>query len=260
MNRSFLIGRFLPAHGASFGRLPKRKLTKGAISTETLAKRFEARALSFHSRNLEYLVFGQIGMILSLSLTVGAFTSSISLSGTDSIEAQEQEVVQMEEMVQTAQIERPPPPPRPMVPVEVPDETRLEDSEMDLDAFLDMNVAMTDLPPPTPAPSKQVAEEEDEIFVVVEQMPVIKGGLQQLYKYVEYPDLARKAGLEGTVVIKIVVSPEGKPTQPEVLKSVHKVLDDAAINGIMQLQFEPARQRNRLVSVWISIPVVFDLK
>lgn len=206
-------------------------------------------------------MFGQIGMILSLSVTIGAFTSNIGLSGTDSVEAPEQEVVQMEEMVQTAQIEQPPPPPRPMVPVEVPDETRLDDSEMDLDAFLDLNVAVTDLPPPAPTPSKQVEEEEeDEIFVVVEQMPVIKGGLQQLYKYVEYPDLARKAGLEGTVVIKIVVSPEGKPTQPVVLKSVHKVLDDAAINGIMQLEFEPARQRNRPVSVWISIPVVFDLK
>ncbi|MDA1028882.1 MAG: energy transducer TonB [Bacteroidetes bacterium] len=260
MDRPFLIGRFLPAHGASFGRLPKRALTKGAISTETLAKRFEARAISFHHKNLEYLVFGQIGMILSLSLTIGAFTSSIGLSGMDSIEAPEQELVQMEEMVQTAQIQRPPPPPRPPVPVEVPDETRLDDSELDLDAFLDINVAITDLPPPAPAPSRKMEEEEDEIFVVVEQMPVIKGGLQQLYKYVQYPDLARKAGLEGTVVIKIVVSPEGKPTKPEVLKSVHKVLDDAAINGIMQLEFEPARQRNRPVSVWISIPVVFDLR
>jgi periplasmic protein TonB len=89
---------------------------------------------------------------------------------------------------------------------------------------------------------------------------VIKGGLQQLYKYIEYPSLARKAGLEGTVVIKLVVTPEGKPSQLEVLKSVHHVLDDAAMAGIMKLEFEPARQRSREVPVWISIPVVFELK
>ncbi len=260
MTRSFLIGRFLPAHGASFGKMPKRALTEGPISTETLAVRFEARAVSYQKRNLEYLVFVQIGLILSLSLTIGAFSSSIGLSEEGSFEAPEQEVVQMEEMLQTEQIQRPPPPARPPVPVEVPDETSLAEIDLDLDSFLDLNVAVTDLPPPAPVPVRQEEEDEDEVFVVVEQMPVIKGGLQMLYKYVEYPNLARKAGLEGTVVIKLIVSPEGKPTKPEVLKSVHEVLDNAAIAGIMKLEFEPARQRNRPVSVWISIPVVFELK
>ena len=144
------------------------------------------------------------------------------------------------------------------VPVEVPNETALEDVDLELDAFLDLNIAVTDIPPPAPARVEE--DDEEEIFVVVEEMPVIKGGLQQLYKYIEYPSLARKAGLEGTVVIKLVVTPEGKPSQPEVLKSVHQVLDAAAIAGIMKLEFEPARQRSREVPVWISIPVVFELK
>ena len=258
MNRPFLVGRFLPAHASSFGKLPSTPITKGAIPAETLKSRFSERAVSYRRRKLQHLVFGQIGMILALSMTIGAFNLRISLSGEASFVAPEQEIVQMEEIVQTAQLQKPPPPPRPPVPVEVPDETALDEVDLDLDAFLDMDVA-TDIPPPPPAPA-EVVDDEEEIFMVVEQMPVIKGGLQQLYKYVEYPKIAQKTGIEGTVVVKLVVSPEGKPTQLEVIKSVHQTLDDAAVAGIMKLEFEPARQRSRAVSVWISIPVVFDLK
>jgi len=258
MNRPFLIGRFLPAHAASFGKLPTTPLTKGAISKETLEARFNDRSLKYRRKNVQYLIFGQIGMLVALSMTIGAFNLRISLSGDADFVAPQQEMVQMEEMVQTEQIQKPPPPPRPPVPVAVPDDTLLDEAELELDSFLDMAVA-TDIPPPPPAPVG-VEDDDDEIFMVVEQMPTIKGGLKQLYKYVTYPTIAQKTGIEGTVVIKLVVSPEGKPTQIEVLKSVHKILDDAAIAGIMQLEFEPARQRSRAVSVWISIPVVFELK
>lgn len=197
-------------------------------------------------------------MLMALTLTLGAFNARISLNESESYVAPDQEIVRMEEMVQTQQIQKPPPPPRPPVPVEVPDDTRLDELELDLDSFLDLDVAVTDMPPPPPAPV--VEDDEEEIFLVVEQMPVIKGGLKKLYDYVTYPKVAQKSGIEGTVVVKLVVSPEGKPTQPEVIKSVHQILDDAAVEGIMKLEFEPAKQRSRAVAVWISIPVVFDLK
>lgn len=258
MNRPFLVGRFLPAHATGFGKLPKTPITKGAIPVETLEARFNERSVTYRKRNVQYLIFGQMGMLLALSMTIGAFNLRITLAGDANFVAPDQEIVQMEEIVQTAQIQKPPPPPRPPVPVEVPDDTTLDEVDLDLDAFLDMEIA-SDIPPPPPAPAFE-EDDDDEIFMVVEQMPVIKGGLQQLYKYVEYPKIAQKTGIEGTVVVKLVVSPEGKPTQLEVIKSVHKVLDDAAVAGIMQLEFEPARQRSRAVSVWISIPVVFDLK
>jgi len=259
MNRPFLIGRFLPAHGSNFGKLPNNPLTKGGLSADMLEKRFQERAVSYRQRNRQHLIFGQIGMLLALTLTLGAFNARFALSEAEQFVAPDQEVVRMEEMVQTEQIQRPPPPPRPPVPVEVPDDTRLDELDLDLDSFLDLDVAISDMPPPPPAPVAE-EEEEDEVFLVVEQMPVIKGGLKKLYDYVSYPKVAQKSGLEGTVVVKLIVSPEGKPTKPEVIKSVHQVLDDAAVAGIMKLEFEPARQRSRAVAVWISIPVVFELK
>lgn len=238
--------------------MPYKPLSKGGLSPELLEKRFQERATSYRQRNRQHLIFGQIGMLMALTLTLGAFNARISLNESESYVAPDQEIVRMEEMVQTQQIQKPPPPPRPPVPVEVPDDTRLDELELDLDSFLDLDVAVTDMPPPPPAPV--VEDDEEEIFLVVEQMPVIKGGLKKLYDYVTYPKVAQKSGIEGTVVVKLVVSPEGKPTQPEVIKSVHQILDDAAVEGIMKLEFEPAKQRSRAVAVWISIPVVFDLK
>lgn len=257
MDRPFLVGRFLPAYGQTFGKIKNTKLTKGAISVEKLAVRFAERAITYRRRNAEYLILGQVGMLIALTFTIGAFNVNITAYGDADFTVPEQETVQMEEVLQTAQLQKPPPPPRPPVPVEVPDDTTLDELELELDAFLDLDMTASDVPPPPPAPV--VEDDEEEIFLVVEQMPVIIGGLKKLYDYVEYPRIARKSGLEGTVVVKLVVSPEGVPMQPEVIKSVHQILDDAAVAGIMQLRFEPARQRSRAVSVWISIPVVFEL-
>lgn len=257
MKSSFLVGKFLPGYGSTFGKMPNTRLRKGAIHKDQLARSFEARATRYQQRRLEYLIFAQIGMVAALSLTIGAFNLEIGTGSSASFALPDQEIVQMEDIIQTAQMQKPPPPPRPPVPVAVPDDTRLEDVELDLDAFLDLDEVVVDLPPPPPTPAGDI---EEEIFLVVEQMPVIIGGLSKLYDYVKYPLIAKKAGIEGTVVIKLVVTAQGEPSRGEIIKSVHDLLDQAALEGVMKLTFEPARQRSRAVPVWISIPIKFDLK
>ena len=257
MSRSFLVGRFLPAYGLAFGRIPKKEMISKGLSTQKLALRFAERALSYQDRSMEYLIIGQIGAVLALSMTIGAFRMNISAAEVLEYVTPNQEIVQMEEIQQTQQIERPPPPPRPPIPVVVPDDALLEDEDLNLDMALDLDAVLYDLSPPPPT---AVEDEIEEIFVVVEQMPTIIGGLQKLYNYVSYPMIAQNAGIEGTVVIQIVVSPEGLPTQPQIIKSAHDLLDQAALAGVMQLRFTPALQRGRAVPVYMSIPVKFDLK
>ena len=258
MSRSFLVGKFLPAYSSKFGRMPERKMTSEGLSKEALQQRFSERGTNYVRRSREYLVMGQVGVILALAMTTGAFR--MSFTGGESMEyvMPDQEVVQMEEILQTTQIEKPPPPPRPPVPVEVPNDEILEDIDLDLDVSLDMDEILTDLPPPPAEPAAE--EEEEEIFLVVEKMPEIIGGLGELYKYVKYPDIARKAGIEGIVVVQIVVTPEGKPTQPTVMRGVHDLLDKEAVQGVMQLSFKPAMQRARAVPVYMTIPVRFELR
>jgi len=204
-----------------------------------------------------------VGFVVSLSLMTTMFRMDIRPSdeGLD-ITMTSQETVQMEEIVQTEQEVKPPPPPRPPVPVAVPDDYVFDDVELDLDAMLDLDEAITDLPPPPPTPAMDDEPEEDEmeIFVVVEEMPTIVGGSQEVYKYLEYPEIARKAGLEGLVVIQVVVTPEGTPSLPEVARSAGQVLDEAAVRAVMQLNFEPGMQRGRAVRVRMAIPIRFRLR
>lgn len=257
MSRSFLIGKFLPAYTSHFGRLPQREMTSEGLDADVLKARFAERGRQYVRRRREYLLMGQVGVILALTLSIGAFRFNFSGGETLAYVMPDQEVVQMEEILQTTQLEKPPPPPRPPVPVEVPNDDILDDIELDLDASLDLDEVIVDLPPPPAEPA--VEEDEEEIFLVVEKMPEIIGGLGELYKYVKYPEVARKAGIEGTVVVQIVVTPDGKPSQPTVLRGVHELLDKEAVQGVMQLSFKPAMQRARAVPVYMTIPVRFDL-
>lgn len=257
MARSFLVGKFLPAYSNKFGRIPEREMTSEGLSEEVLKQRFSERGTSFVRRRREYLIMGQVGVILALAMTTGAFRMSFTGGETMEYVMPDQEIVQMEEIMQTAQIEKPPPPPRPPVPVEVPNDEVLDDIELDLDVSLDLNEVLTDLPPPPAEPA--VEEEEDEIFLIVEKAPEIVGGLGELYKYISYPDIARKAGIEGVVVVQIVVQPDGTPAQPTVIRGVHELLDKEAVQGVMKLTYKPGMQRSRPVPVYMSIPVRFEL-
>ncbi len=196
-------------------------------------------------------------MVAALVVTISAFQLNIFSSNAVEIDLAVQEIVQMEEIVQTHQEEKPPPPPRPPVPVVVPDDIFLEDDELVFDATLDLDAAIFDLPPPPP-PAEKV-DDTEEIFVVVEEMPEMIGGLAALLKDLVYPPMAQKAGLEGTVIVRVIIDEEGNPQEPVVLRSVQRLLDAEAMRAVMLQKFKVARQRGRPVKVYFSIPVRFTL-
>ena len=204
-----------------------------------------------------YPLYVQIGLIGSLGLLILAF--NIDLRGRDTMEIvmPEQEVVQMEEIQQTEQIQKPPPPPRPPVPVEVPDDEILEDDELDLDASLDIDEVM-DLPPPPPPVEEE--EPEPEIFVIVETMPELIGGLAAIQKEIKYPPIAKKAGVEGRVIVQFVVNEQGNVVDPVVVRGIGAGCDEEALRAVSLAKFKPGKQRGKPVKVKMSLPITFKLK
>lgn len=211
-----------------------------------------------------YRLTMEIGITMSLLFLIGFFHLPIRGGGDFDLTTGPLETIQLEEIYQTTQPPKPPPPPRALTPIVVPDESLPDEEPLDLDASLDMNATLNvpSAPTPPPPPEKADTEEEleEEIFVVVEEMPTIIGGLERLYEVIEYPEMARQAGLEGMVVVQFIVTPQGTPIEPVVQRSAGKVLDQAAIDAIMQLTFTPGRQRQKPVSVRFSIPVRFRLE
>ena len=77
----------------------------------------------------------------------------------------------------------------------------------------------------------------------------------------KYPEVAQEAGIEGTVIVQVFVDYKGRVKETIILKGIPNTgLDDAAIAAIRETRFEPAKQRERPLGVWISIPVNFRLK
>ena len=164
----------------------------------------------------------------------------------------------MEEIQQTEQIEQPPPPPRPPVPVEVPNDEILEDDALDLDASLDLDAPAAALPPP-PAPVEE-EEEEPEIFIIVEQMPELIGGPAAIGKEVKYPEIARKAGVEGRVFLQFTVNEQGNVQDVVVSRGIGAGCDEEAVRVVNLMKFTPGKQRGKAVKVRMSLPVTFKLK
>lgn len=205
-----------------------------------------------------YPLYVQIGLIGSLLILIGLTNAPFRAGETEQIVLPEQELVQMEEILQTKQVEAPPPPPKPPVPVEVPDDTILEDDELDLDASLDIDEPIADLPPPPP-PAEEEAP-EPEVFFVVEDMPVLIGGMAELQSKINYPAMARKANVEGRVTIQFVVDEQGNVTNAEVLRGIGAGCDEEALRAVMASKFEPGKQRGKPVKVHMSLPVMFKLR
>lgn len=198
----------------------------------------------------------QLGMALTLALFLLAFKVDFRNEQEVLQLVEEQETVKMEVVEQTSQVKAPPPPPRPQVPVEVPNEEVIEDEIIDLDADLDLD-APIDLPPPPPPADD---EPEEEIFIVVEQQPELIGGMAELQRNIRYPDIARKAGIEGRVYVQFVVDEQGNVNNPTVIRGIGGGCDEEALRAVRKAKFKPGMQRGRPVKVRYSLPIVFKLQ
>ncbi len=203
-----------------------------------------------------YTVYLELGLIITLVIFIVAVRIDITSLGPEEIVLDEQEVIEMEEIIQTRQIETPPPPPRQPVPVEVPNDEIIEDVDIDIGGDLDLGGALSMPPPPPPAED----DPEEDFFVVVEDMPELIGGLGELQRQIRYPEMARRAGIEGRVFIQFIVNERGQVEDPRVIRGIGGGADEEALRVVSQAQFRPGMQRGRPVRVQYSLPIYFRLQ
>ena len=161
------------------------------------------------------------------------------------------EVLKVEDIPETHQKKRPPPMERPAVPLEtededVPDDVTIADTELDFDAPV---VAI----PPSLRKNDVEAEEEILEFWIVEQKPELIQRVNPVY-----PEMARRAGLQGQVLVSFIVTREGRVAEPRVLKGP-EIFRAAALEAVRQFLFKPAMQNDRGVAVRMTIPIRFSL-
>ena len=192
-------------------------------------------------------------VVIRITALIGIFLITLNFLlfprfvNTIDFEDVEQVIIENIDIPQTQQIDNTPPPARPSIPVPSDDEDIADDltlDELDFDDFSNL-----DAPPPPPSGPKVV-------FIPYDDPPVAMTPIRP-----KYPEIAQEAGIEGVVVVQAFIDEKGRVKETLILKGVPNTgLDEAAMQAIRSTRFKPAKQRERAVGVWISIPVNFRLK
>ena len=109
------------------------------------------------------------------------------------------------------------------------------------------------VPPPVVVPPNEGELPKLGEYIYVEQLPEAVTKVPP-----EYPEEARRAGVQGTVMVQARVMEDGTVGDAKIVKSI-PLLDDAAAACVRQWRFKPALAKGKPVSVWVAVPIQFSL-
>ena len=108
-----------------------------------------------------------------------------------------------------------------------------------------------------PPKENKVIEEEPAFFVAVEEMPELIGGIKGLQSKIVYPEIARRVGVEGKVIVQAIVDETGKVVSVNTIKGIGSGCDEVAMDAVRNSKFTPGKQRGKTVKTQVTIPIVF---
>ena len=199
---------------------------------------------------------------LGLAAVVHAVLLFIYWPATEAEEAPEREK-QKVYVVQQVRFQPPPPPQQQEIPkpkskkVPIPDPTPDEPEPIRLEEEIEPDIDLPDTDivfdiPEGPPPS----EPEGPIHVGGDVVKPEKLNAPQPL----YTEIARKARIQGVVIVQAIIDKEGNVTNARVLKGLPMGLDQAAIEAIKKWKFSPATLNGKPVSVYYNLTVNFSLQ
>ena len=196
----------------------------------------------------------QFGKAIALSLTLLIFVMMVS----PKIDVRKQvfKVDQMElvdiPMEERERIE----PPQTEVSIDVSFEISddLGTQEVDMKAYEDAISKIGNIYSTNANTSSTVQDDKPVNFVAYDDPPVVIGTIAP-----EYPDFAKRAKQQGTVVLEVEVLKDGSVRQITVKRSVPGGLDEAAIAAVRKVKFQPGRSSGQPVDCLVIIPVEFKI-
>lgn len=205
-------------------------------------------------RKLYHRTF-EISLIVSLAVIVAAFKFSPQAANSELFNEGTQEIIKIEDIVNTVQKPDVPPPPKAPQIIEATIDSPPDNFvPPDIDNY-------TPVPLPDVLQTKPKVDLSDETFFeVIEELPSPVGGLKSIQEKVHYTEIARRAGVEGTVYIQAKINKNGDVVDAIVLKGLGAGLNEEALNAVLATKFIPGKQRGKAVNVKMIIPIKFVLK
>lgn len=91
----------------------------------------------------------------------------------------------------------------------------------------------------------------------IEPVPL---NMQEVKRRIGYPPVAKEAGIEGQVIIRILVDEQGNYIRHIIAKAGHPILQMAIEEHIKELRFTPAIQNGKPTKFWVNLPLNFKLE
>jgi TonB family protein len=116
-------------------------------------------------------------------------------------------------------------------------------------------------PPPPPPPTDIKIDNNEEIFIVVEDLPKYPGGIYDLAKYVAESQerLSKQKKFEGKVLVGFTVDEKGKVTSVIIVDQDNDEVGKAATTIVMNMKdWTPGKQRGKPVPVNYLLPITFN--
>ena len=200
----------------------------------------------------------EIGCILSISLMIALFQIWKHVTiGKLEMNTTQFALNVVEDVPKTVQRRSVRAPSRPSVPIASEDEEIPEDETIELTG---LNYEDIPLPPP-PLPQVEDESEFVPVFVPYDEPPAPIGGYRAIGQHLVYPELGRLAGVQGTVILWVLINKDGTVGDVKVSQSMGmESFDESAIKAVRSVKWKPAKQRDLPVKVWISVPIRFVLK
>ena len=209
------------------------------------------------------VIFTQIGLIVALAVILLAFEWKSYDKTVDGFGERMVEDIPEEIIPITEQKVKPPPPPPPKKVVViniVEDDVEVED-DLIIDIEADENTEVEEY---IPIEVDEEVVEEAHIFTVVESMPEFRGGMSELYPYLQknmkYPVMAKESGIQGKVYVTFVVERDGSVTDVKVVRGIGGGCDEEAVRVIRGApKWKPGKQLGQSVKVRMILSITFRL-
>lgn len=100
---------------------------------------------------------------------------------------------------------------------------------------------------------------DEEYAPFAEEMSSPVGGIEGIVKNVHYPDMARKAGVQGRVFILVYVNEHGGVDDVKVVKGIGAGCDEAAVSAAKKTKFNPGKSKGQSIKTKLSLAINFKL-
>lgn len=101
--------------------------------------------------------------------------------------------------------------------------------------------------------------EGDQYLAFAEQMPEPVGGLKEIYSKIKYPEIAKKAGVQGKVFLMAMINENGTVDDVQIIKGIGGGCDEAAMAAVKSSKFSSAKNKGQSVKVKLSLSIEFKL-